>query len=191
VAPGIGTGGDERETEIDRELWPDQRGASGGGKIAPHDSHRTGRDVDVYFFRQPGSQWNVAATQGDIDYERTWALLRCFVTDCDVDFVLIDRAVQAWLESHALRAGEPAVWVRLFHDGDGGATRRGNHAVVRHAPGHVAHMHVRFVSPEARRLGVELYERLAREGYIRSPRPALRGAKDAVRVPARRRPPSF
>src|SRR5262245_19173551 len=35
----------------------------GGGKIAPHDSHRTGRDVDVYFFRQPDAKWNVAATQ--------------------------------------------------------------------------------------------------------------------------------
>ena len=137
-------------------------------------------------------------------------------------------------------ASVPA-WVRdLFHDSEGAATGRGNRAVVRHAPGHVAHMHVRFVSPEARRLGVELYERLVREGYVRSPRSALRhrvvkgdtlsriaqrhrvrvatlqrlnrlkssriqvgqwlviapeialrGAKDAIHVPARRRPPSL
>ena len=37
----------------------------GGGKIPPHDSHRTGRDADVYFFRQPGATWHEAATRQD------------------------------------------------------------------------------------------------------------------------------
>jgi hypothetical protein len=210
----------------------------GGGKIAPHDSHRTGRDVDVYFFRQPSAKWNEAATREDIDLARTWALLRCFVTDCDVDFVLLDRVVQGWLESYALGAGESPAWVQsLFHDANPEDWDR--HAVVREAPGHVAHMHVRFVSPNARRLGVELYDRLVREGYVKAPRAALRhrvargdtlggiarryrtrvstlqqlnklrstriqigqwlliapevalrGAKDAVRLPPRRRPPA-
>lgn len=214
--------------------------AKGGGKIPPHDSHRTGRDADVYFFRQPGAKWHEAATRQDLDLDRTWALLRCFITDCDVDFVLIDRTVQGWLEAHALGAGEPAAWIRdLFHDAASSAQGRDNHAIVRHAPGHVAHMHVRFVSPRARRLGVELYDRLVREGHIKAPRPALRhrvvrgdtlgaiarryrtgvstiqslngltstrirvgqslviapavvlsGAKDPVRIPPRRRPPS-
>lgn len=212
----------------------------GGGKIPPHDSHRTGRDADVYFFRQAGATWHEAATRQDIDLPRTWALLRCFITDCDVDFVLIDEVVQGWLEAYAIEAGEPSAWIRdLFHDADAGEDGRENHAVVRHAPGHVAHMHVRFVSPKARRLGVELYERLIRGGHIKAPRAALRhrvvkgdtlgklarryrtrvatlqalnklrssriqtgqslliapevvlrGAKDAVRVPPRRRPPS-
>ena len=149
--------------------------AKGGGKIPPHDSHRTGRDADVYFFRQPGAKWFEAATQQDIDLQRTWALLRCFITDTDVDFVLIDQAVQPWLEEYALGAGEPAAWVQdLFHDAEKTRDGRDNYAVVRHAPGHVAHMHVRFVSPEARRLGSELYDRLAREGYIKAPRAARR-----------------
>jgi LysM repeat protein len=210
----------------------------GGGKIPPHDSHRTGRDVDVYFFRQPGAKWHDAATRDDIDLVRTWALLRCFITDCDVDFVLIDRAVQNWLQAHAVSAGEPEPWVRrLFHDAKPG--NWDDHAVVREAPGHVAHMHVRFVSPNARKLGVELYDRLLGEGIIKAPRAALRhrvvrgetlsgiarryrtrvatlqqlnrlkstriqigqwlviapqvalrGAKDAVRIPPRRQPPS-
>lgn len=212
----------------------------GGGRIPPHDSHRTGRDVDVYFSRAPGAKWHVAATREDLDLPRTWALLRCFITDCDVDFVLIDRAVQGWLEAYAIEAGEPPAWVHdLFHDADRAGDGRENHAVVRHAPGHVAHMHVRFVSPQARRLGVELYDRLIRERHIQSPRPALRhrvvrgdtlggiarryrtsvaalqklnglrttriqvgqrlviapevvlrGARDAIRIPPRRRPPA-
>lgn len=213
--------------------------AKGGGRIPPHDSHRTGRDVDVYFFRQEGGTWHQAATREDIDLKRTWALLRCFITDCDVDFVLVDRTVQGWLEEYALGAGEPAAWIRdLFHDAAGAGSGQGNQAVVRHAPGHVAHMHVRFVSPEARRLGIALYDRLIREGHVKSPRAALRhrvvrgdtlggiarryrtrvaalralnglkstriqvgqwlliapevtlrGARDAVRIPPRRRPP--
>jgi hypothetical protein len=211
----------------------------GGGEIPPHDSHRTGRDADVYFFRQPGATWHEAATRQDIDLQRTWALLKCFITDCDVDFVLIDAAVQGWIEAYAIEAGEPSAWIRdLFHDADKAEDGRENHAVVRHAPGHVAHMHVRFVSAEARRLGAELYDRLVREGHIKAPRAALRhrvvrgdtlsklarryrtrvarlrelnklkstriqagqslliapevvlrGAKDAVRLPPRRRPP--
>lgn len=212
----------------------------GGGRIPPHDSHRTGRDVDVYFFRQPGATWHQAATREDIDLKRTWALLRCFITDCDVDFVLIDRTVQGWLEAYASGAGEPSAWVRdVFHDAEPGRDGRASQAAVRHAPGHVAHMHVRFVSPEARRLGIALYDRLVREGRVKAPRAALshrvvrgdtlggiarryrtrvatlqqlnglkstriqvgqrlliapevtlRGAKDAVRIPPRRRPPS-
>ena len=149
--------------------------AKGGGKIAPHDSHRTGRDADVYFFRQPGARWDTAATEQDIDLPLTWALLRCWLTDTDVDFVLIDTAVQGWLESYASSLGEPSAWLRqLFHDVPPNSNGRGSRALVRHAPGHVAHMHVRFVSPKARRLGVQLYDRLVREGFVKSPRAGQR-----------------
>src|SRR5690606_14377549 len=120
-----------------------------GGKLPPHKSHRTGRDAYVYFFRKAGAQWSKAATQEDIDLPRTWALLRCFVTQTDVDMVLIDRRVQDWLKTYALSIGEPPEWIdELFHD-----RPHTKSAVVRHVPGHVAHMHVRFVSAHARRLG--------------------------------------
>ncbi|HKO90287.1 MAG TPA: penicillin-insensitive murein endopeptidase [Polyangiaceae bacterium] len=144
--------------------------AKGGGKIAPHDSHRTGRDADVAFFRQPGARWGEAATEQDIDLPLTWALLRCFLTDTDVDLVLIDAAVMGWLESYARSLGEPSRWLDgLFHDVPPSAGVRAHRALIRHAPGHVAHMHVRFVSPKARRLGVQLYDRLVREGLVKPP----------------------
>jgi murein endopeptidase len=135
-----------------------------GGKLPPHQTHRTGRDADVYFFRKPGANWAQAATREDIDLPRTWALLRCFITDTDVDHVLLDRKVQQWIKEHALKSGDPASWVKgLFSDTTAHAS-----TAVRYAPGHVAHMHVRFVSPIARRLGVALYDRLAREGFIKA-----------------------
>lgn len=136
--------------------------AAQGGKLPPHKSHRTGRDADVYFFRKPGSVWSKAATAQDIDLPRTWSLLRCFVTSADVDMVLIDRKVQLWLERYALSIGEPPEWVHaLFHD-----RPYTKSAMVRHVPGHVAHMHVRFVSPQARRLGMKHYASLVAAGLL-------------------------
>lgn len=136
--------------------------AQGGGLLPPHKSHRTGRDADVYFFRQPGAPWGKAATKDDIDLPRTWALLRCFVTETDVDMVLIDRNVQAWLEEYALRIGEPPEWIEeLFHD-----RPHTKSALVRHVPGHVAHMHVRFVSAKARRAGSANYKDLVAAGLV-------------------------
>ncbi len=134
-----------------------------GGHLPPHRSHRTGRDADVYFFRQPGAQWSKAATREDIDLPRTWALLRCFITDTDVEMILIVRKVQDWLEKYALSQGENKQWLdSLFHDNGSYKT-----ALVRDVPGHVAHMHVRFVSAQARRKAVKVYDRLVSSGVVR------------------------
>jgi hypothetical protein len=136
--------------------------AATGGKLPPHKSHRTGRDADVYFFRKPGAQWSKAATPQDIDLPRTWSLLRCFVTQADVDMVLIDRRVQGWLTRYALSIGEPPEWIEeLFND-----RPHTKSAIVRHVPGHVAHMHVRFVSAHARHLGVKHYKALVSAGIL-------------------------
>jgi penicillin-insensitive murein endopeptidase len=145
-----------------------------GGYVPPHKSHRSGRDADVYFFRKPGAKWYEAATRSDIDLPRTWALLRCFVSEADVDLVLIDRRVQEWLEEYALRRGEPRAWLwSLFHDGPGP-----ERAVVRDAPGHVAHMHVRFVSARSRQRAITHYDRLVAEGRIKG---ASQSVKHKVR----------
>lgn len=136
--------------------------AEHGGLLPPHKSHRTGRDVDVYFFRNPGARWNEAATREDLDLPRTWALLRCFATETDVEMILIDRKVQLWIEEYAASLGEDPEWIRdLFHD-DGPAKT----ALIRHVPGHVAHMHVRFVSAKARRAAVAAYDRLVKLGLV-------------------------
>jgi penicillin-insensitive murein endopeptidase len=214
--------------------------AKGGGKIVPHASHRSGRDADVFFFRDITADWTQPATATDLDLPRTWALLRCFITDTDVDFVFIDQEVQGWLEAYALAQGEPTEWVAsLFHDTPSEGRRPAQLALVRHAPGHQNHMHVRFVSPKARRLGAALFDRLVREGYIQParvgvmhtvargetlssiarryhvtvqtlrkrnaleskriepglelsivPPVVLAGAKEAVQIPPRRRPPA-
>jgi LysM domain len=56
----------------------------------------------------------------------------------------------------------------VFHDGPGA-----HRSVIRHEPGHVAHVHVRFVSAASRQRGHELYDRLVREGYVQPGRAGL------------------
>jgi penicillin-insensitive murein endopeptidase len=140
--------------------------AERGGALPPHKSHRTGRDADVYFFRQ-GEHVKIfeAATASDLDRERTWALLKAFVTLADVEFVLIDQKVQDMLEAHALSVGEDVRWVsELFHGRD-----KYELPMVKHVPGHVAHMHVRFVSRVARERGRLAYDTLVEQGHIDVP----------------------
>jgi murein endopeptidase len=134
-----------------------------GGKLPPHKSHRTGCDADVHFYltqRQP-KRWYEPATAANLDRPRTWALLRCLITETDVEMILIDRSVQALLEQHALRIGEPAEWVAdLFHGSSG------SRPLIKHIPGHTGHMHIRFVSAASRRRGRDLYDQLVRQGHI-------------------------
>lgn len=141
----------------------------GGGYAPPHKSHRSGRDADVYFFRQPGAKWVKAATEADLDKPRTWALLKCFVSETDVDMVLIDRVPQKWLEDYALSIGENPAWINEIFHGVG----KYPYPVIKHVPGHVAHMHVRFVSPVARQRGVDAYERLVDQGHLDLPGKAI------------------
>jgi murein endopeptidase len=140
--------------------------AQGGGPLPPHKSHRTGRDVDVHFYltRRTPKVWYEPATRENLDRARNWALLRALITETDVEMVLIDRSVQALLEEYALSVGEPAAWVQdIFH---GGPT---SSSLIKHVPGHTGHMHIRFVSPVARRRGCELYDQLVRQGHIQLP----------------------
>ena len=133
-----------------------------GGPFRPHKSHQSGRDVDVGFYYNPGYPVAKPATRENLDVERTWALLRAFITETDVDMILIDKSVQRLLEVHALRKGENPAWLKsLFHDAEGPYS-----SLIKHAPGHQAHMHVRFSSPLARQRGKGAYKQLVQQGHL-------------------------
>lgn len=139
----------------------------GGGAAPPHKSHRTGRDVDIYLYRLPGfeDRWNKSAKAEDLDRARTWALMRCFITDTDIDFILLDRTVQAWVREYALSIGEDPDWLSDLFEGD----EKRYSSLIKHIPGHTAHMHVRFVSAAARKRGLLAYDRLVEQGHIPLP----------------------
>ncbi len=141
--------------------------AAHGGPLAPHRSHRTGRDADVHLFllhRRPGS-WYEPGTAANLDLPRCWAFLEALIVDSDLDFVLVDQSVQDLLEAYALTLGRDPAWIADIFDG----TRGPGSDLIKHAPGHQGHFHVRFVSPYSRRRGVELYDRLVEQGHIEPP----------------------
>ena len=161
--------------------------AEHGGPLAPHRSHRTGRDVDVHLFlvhRRPGS-WYEPGTAENLDLPRCWAFLEALIVDSDLDFVLVDQSVQDLLEAYALAAGRDPSWIADVFDGASGP----GSDLIKHVPGHRGHFHVRFVSPFSRRRGVELYDRLVEQSQIEPPIREVRhvvGAGDTLLGLARR-----
>ncbi len=115
-----------------------------GGRFPPHVSHQSGRDADVGYYLADNVQ-NVTmhvVRPHDIDYTKTWALLRCMIETDQVVRVFIDtkiqRAMVKYLRKHKLVA-DPTL-DRLFESfGAKGAT-----ALIRHAPKHDTHIHIRF-----------------------------------------------
>ncbi|MEP7053145.1 MAG: penicillin-insensitive murein endopeptidase [Pseudomonadota bacterium] len=101
--------------------------AKSGGRIPGHDSHRSGRDVDLLFlvmtpsgvpvpspgFVKFGSD-GLALPQGSKDYvrldvDREWLLLRSLLTspDIGVQFMFVCHEIEALLIDHARARGEP------------------------------------------------------------------------------------
>ena len=117
-----------------------------GGALSPHRSHQSGRDVDIALperINQPRHTFNPRLRPSEIDYEKLWFTLDVLIASNRVQFVFLDSSLLPPLRKEALLAGwSPDELMRLF--GKQGA-RRG---VIRHAPGHTCHMHVRFHCPE-------------------------------------------
>ena len=106
--------------------------AKTGGRIPGHDSHRSGRDVDLLFLVTTPAGASVASPgfvhfEGDglarlensadyvrIDVDREWLLLRSLLTspEIGVQFMFVCHEVEALLIDHARALGEPdaLVW---------------------------------------------------------------------------------
>lgn len=135
-----------------------------GGHLSPHRSHQAGLDVDLGFYYRPDShRWYVRGTKDTLDLPRTWALVRAFVTETDVRFILIDHSIQHLLREYARSIGEDEEWLHdLF--GGRGAKRP---PIIRHAKGHATHLHVRFYNPIAEETGRRCYPALVSAGAIK------------------------
>jgi penicillin-insensitive murein endopeptidase len=116
-----------------------------GGPSHPHISHQSGRDVDISYFYNDGARWYARGTAKNLDLARNWAFVRALITETDVDLILIDHSIQALLEQYALDHGEDAAWLTSLFRGVSGQLR----PIIRHAPGHATHIHVRFFNPIA------------------------------------------
>jgi len=135
-----------------------------GGYIRPHRSHQSGVDADVGFYYRTPSKWYTKANAQNLDCARTWTLVKALVAQGTVEYLFVDRSVQALLREHALASGES----REFLDGLFESPSKKD-TLVRHAWGHLTHFHVRFIDPVAEETGRRLAPRLAKKRWSAPP----------------------
>ena len=139
-------------------------GARRGGPLRPHISHQAGRDLDISFYYRDGSRWYARGTRDNLDFPRLWAFVRALIEKTDIDLILLDHGLQEPLKEYALGVGEDPAWVSQIFQGKG-ALR----AIIRHAPGHATHLHLRFWNPRAQETARRCYASLARHQLVRAP----------------------
>ncbi|MEO8900784.1 MAG: penicillin-insensitive murein endopeptidase [Polyangiaceae bacterium] len=139
-------------------------GARHGGPLKPHISHQAGRDLDISFYYRDGTKWYARGTRANLDFPRLWAFVRAVIAKTDIDLILLDHGLQEPLKEYALSIGEDATWLDQIFQGKGG-TR----AIIRHAPGHATHLHLRFFNPIAQETARRCYPSLARHRLVKAP----------------------
>jgi hypothetical protein len=120
----------------------------GGGRLLPHASHRTGRDVDVRLILKRPTSSQVDASPRTLDAERTWFLISALIEGGDVEYVFLNRRLQRPLYELASLSLDRERLDELFqyrHPGQ-------KVGIIRHEPGHLGHFHVRFRRAAARPL---------------------------------------
>ena len=127
--------------------------AKRGGKITQHVSHQSGRDVDLgfYFKRKPKGypESFITATAANLDFAATWTLLKSLADTADddagVQVMFLNYNVQKLIYDWARERGISRGVLRwMFQYPRGRGTLAG---LIRHEPGHMGHVHVRFKCP--------------------------------------------
>lgn len=117
-----------------------------GGPMREHRSHRSGRDVDMAYFRtscDAGEECSHRRTGPDtLDAERQWALIDHWMRAGVIEYVFVDYALERPLYEAARAAGATRDELsRWFEYPRGEGSRYG---VIRHVDHHADHLHVRF-----------------------------------------------
>lgn len=115
-----------------------------GGRVAPHASHRSGRDVDIgYVFRGDDNgddRWRYMSER-NFDAEKNWALIQEILKSGHVQTIYISRKLQKLLHKEAAKTLSEAELTQIF---EYPRSPGSNTATLQHWRGHHDHMHVRF-----------------------------------------------
>ena len=117
-----------------------------GGRLPPHSTHQSGRDVDLGYLQKlpKGEELNWREmTERNLDSAETWALLQLLAASGQVEVIYIDRSIQKLLheyaKSHRLMSDASLrEWMEYPKP-----TGSGN-PLIQHVKGHIDHLHVRF-----------------------------------------------
>lgn len=114
-----------------------------GGQVGHHQSHQTGRDLDIRLPLRETVPAGLAPTARRVDWSATWTLIQALARTGAVQVIFLDYAMQKRVHRAAKAAGASDDEVAaLLQWPRGSATNR---ALVRHEPGHAQHMHARFM----------------------------------------------
>lgn len=122
-----------------------------GGPLSPHQTHQSGRDVDLSYVAKWDGRSRVTwqkMNAANLDRDRTWALLKLLVTQADIEVMFVDRKIQHLLLAHARKTGvvrkdDLKRWLEVAPGAKRGTT------LLRHVAGHDDHLHVRFSCSDA------------------------------------------
>ncbi len=140
-----------------------------GGQLSRHRSHQAGRDADIGFYYAKGglADFATARRARELDLRRTWALVRAFLTDTDVERIFLDKSLIAVLYAYARSTeNEDRDWLDDVFGRLGGDQK----GIIQHVKGHKDHMHVRFFNQKAQEYGRVAYPVLVEEGALPPPR---------------------
>lgn len=125
-----------------------------GGQISQHRSHQSGRDVDIgFYFKKRPKGYPTAFKRGtkkNLDMDAMWTLLKAFYDtnskEGGVQVMFLDYDVQGFIYEWAKSNGKSKKTIkRMFQYPNGKGSSGG---IIRHEPGHHAHVHVRFKCPK-------------------------------------------
>jgi len=116
----------------------------GGGRFPPHKGHKGGLDADIGLFK-PEELFTVKFKHlkpSQLDAERTWFMLKCFIDTGRVERILVDWRLQSALYNRAKEEKlPPELLDELFQYP---ARRWKQKGLIRHYDGHKNHIHIRF-----------------------------------------------
>ncbi len=112
-----------------------------GGRFRPHRSHQSGRDIDIRLPVRKSVEHHKPPRAKEVDWRAAWLLIKAFVDTGQIRYIFLEHRLQKILYKAAKANGaskkdlaEIIQWPR---------PSRSNNGIVRHSPGHTAHIHVR------------------------------------------------
>lgn len=117
-----------------------------GGRLDPHSSHQSGRDVDLSYpqnwDRKEELNWR-KMDSNNLNRELTWALLELLRESNGIEGIFIDSKLQKLLHEHAIQSqrytkAELEAWMEYPRSPGSGSP------LIQHVRGHEDHIHVRF-----------------------------------------------
>lgn len=117
-----------------------------GGRLKPHSTHQSGRDVDLGYMQiLPSGEelnWRVMNSR-NLDAKENWALMSMLVQTGQVEVIYVDREIQKLMHEYAVKQNlMPKSTLKRWMEYPS-PTGSGS-PVMQHVKGHADHMHVRF-----------------------------------------------